>query len=146
VVPQKQAFSGFLHDGDSSISSPQGDNFFHTRPCNRAFTRINGPSYEKKAGFFMAYGLHRKPSVQYLRKTNRFREVCCMSMVQGENTGLRDPYRTLLILFWGALMALAALAGQIGGQDDFKVSGVSAPTESHARMESEQKSSYRPSF
>jgi hypothetical protein len=59
-------------------------------------------------------------------------EVDFMSTVhQGENAGLKGPYRTLLILFWGMLMALAALAGQMGGQEDFlpgqSVSGGNRP-------------------
>ncbi len=35
-----------------------------------------------------------------------------------ESSGIRDPYRSLLILLGGVLLALALLAGQTGYRDD----------------------------
>lgn len=41
-------------------------------------------------------------------------------------TGIRDPYRSLLILSGGVLLALALFAGQAGYRDDPPLTGQAA--------------------
>ncbi|MEZ4598217.1 MAG: hypothetical protein R2940_00315 [Syntrophotaleaceae bacterium] len=55
-----------------------------------------------------------------------------------EKEGLKSPYRTLLILFWGMLMALAALAGQMSGSDDFLPGQSSVAAGNRPRLEKAQ--------
>jgi hypothetical protein len=57
------------------------------------------------------------------------------SVKHEENVGIRDPYRTLLILLGGLLMALVALAGQMGGKDDSQVQAGQSRIESNVRLE-----------
>lgn len=42
-------------------------------------------------------------------------------------SGIRDPYRSLLILLGGVLLALALLAGQTGYRDDLPLAAQVAP-------------------
>lgn len=42
-------------------------------------------------------------------------------------SGIRDPYRSLLILLGGILLALALLVGQTGYRDDLPLSGQMVP-------------------
>ncbi|MEZ4483530.1 MAG: hypothetical protein R2864_02695 [Syntrophotaleaceae bacterium] len=50
-----------------------------------------------------------------------------MSTVTDHQTGgIRDPYRSLLILLGGILLALAVLAGQTGYRDTLPSSGQDA--------------------
>lgn len=44
------------------------------------------------------------------------------TLTNNEPSGIRDPYRSLLILLGGVLLALALLAGQTGYQDDLPLS------------------------
>lgn len=44
-----------------------------------------------------------------------------------ESSGIRDPYRSLLILLGGVLLALALLAGQTGYREDLPLSRQVAP-------------------
>jgi hypothetical protein len=60
------------------------------------------------------------------------------SIKHEENLGIRDPYRTLLILLGGVLMALVALAGQMGGKDDSQVQAGQSRIESSVLLESPQ--------
>ncbi len=49
------------------------------------------------------------------------------TLTDHESSGIRDPYRSLLILLGGILLALALLAGQTGYRDDLPLSGQVAP-------------------
>jgi len=60
------------------------------------------------------------------------------SIKHEENFGIRDPYRTLLILLGGLLMALVAFAGQMGGTDDSQVQAGQSRVESSVLLESPQ--------
>lgn len=44
------------------------------------------------------------------------------SLTDHETSGIRDPYRSLLILLGGVLLALALLVGQTGYRDDVPLS------------------------
>ncbi len=45
------------------------------------------------------------------------------TLTEHKPSGIRDPYRSLLILLGGLLLALALFAGQTGYRDDLPLSG-----------------------
>ncbi len=49
------------------------------------------------------------------------------TLSEHKSTGIRDPYRSLLILLGGVLLALALFAGQTGYRDDQPLSGQVVP-------------------
>lgn len=56
-------------------------------------------------------------------------------VIQKNTSGSGLFYRSLLILFGGLLMALAALAGQMGYKDDYQIkSNISVESRSPTRM------------
>jgi hypothetical protein len=49
------------------------------------------------------------------------------TLTDHESSGIRDPYRSILILLGGVLLALALLVGQTGYRDDLPLSRHEAP-------------------
>ncbi|OEU61162.1 MAG: hypothetical protein BA870_04330 [Desulfuromonadales bacterium C00003094] len=49
------------------------------------------------------------------------------TLTEHKPSGIRDPYRSLLILLGGILLALALFAGQTGYRDDLPLSGQVVP-------------------
>lgn len=49
------------------------------------------------------------------------------TLTDHESSGIRDPYRSILILLGGVLLALALLAGQSGYREDLPLSRQGAP-------------------
>jgi hypothetical protein len=49
------------------------------------------------------------------------------TLTDHKHSGIRDPYRSLLILLGGILLALALFAGQTGYRDDLPLSGQVVP-------------------
>jgi hypothetical protein len=49
------------------------------------------------------------------------------TLTDREPSGIQDPYRSLLILLGGILLALALFAGQTGYRDDLPLSGKISP-------------------
>jgi len=50
------------------------------------------------------------------------------TMTNQQSAGIRDPYRSLLILLGGILLALMVLAGQTGYRDDSPSPGQEVPS------------------
>jgi len=62
-------------------------------------------------------------------------ESCRMSTIaEQEETGLKEPLRTLLILLGGFIMALVAFAGQIDSSDDYRGEIQDSQRESRAAL------------
>jgi hypothetical protein len=49
------------------------------------------------------------------------------TLTDRKSSGIRDPYRSLLILLGGFLLALALFAGQTGYREDLPLSGQVTP-------------------